>query len=175
MPEILSSECKIWEACRATSAAPSFFDPITIGQANQKFIDGAAAGYNNPVRVVHQEAKHVWPDREFFLISIGTGGAQRKRFAGNLGRVAKAVAKILTDTEIPTDSFFKDHKDMVEKHLFFRFNVAQGLEDVGLEEYKELNTIADATQTYLDTGEIGQKMKMCIEKLRGIPQEGTVT
>ncbi|KAH0553145.1 hypothetical protein GP486_006670 [Trichoglossum hirsutum] len=175
VPETLFNECKIWEACRATSAAPSFFNPITIGQVHQKFIDGAAAGYNNPIRMVYQEAKHVWPDRTLLLISIGTGNARRKRLAGNLGEVAKAMAKILTDAEVSADIFFKDHQDMAKKHLLFRFNVAQGLENVDLEEYKELNTITDATQTYLDSSEIGQKMKMCIERLRGIPRQGTVT
>ena len=38
----------IWEACRATSAATSFFDPIEIGPFREKFVDGAF-GRNNPI------------------------------------------------------------------------------------------------------------------------------
>ncbi|KIM42400.1 hypothetical protein M413DRAFT_43952, partial [Hebeloma cylindrosporum] len=44
------SGCKIWEAARATSAAPTFFKRIEIGRA-QPFIDGGL-GRNNPSRVV---------------------------------------------------------------------------------------------------------------------------
>ncbi len=44
----LLEHVKIWEACRATSAATSFFDPIEIGQFRETFVDGAL-GRNNPV------------------------------------------------------------------------------------------------------------------------------
>ncbi|KDR66070.1 hypothetical protein GALMADRAFT_28572, partial [Galerina marginata CBS 339.88] len=44
------SNCKIWEAARATSAAPTFFKRIEIGR-DQPFIDGGL-GRNNPSRVV---------------------------------------------------------------------------------------------------------------------------
>ncbi|KDR66798.1 hypothetical protein GALMADRAFT_29105, partial [Galerina marginata CBS 339.88] len=44
------SNCKIWEAARATSAAPTFFKRIEIGR-NQPFIDGGL-GRNNPSQVV---------------------------------------------------------------------------------------------------------------------------
>ncbi|KMU75740.1 hypothetical protein CIHG_10262 [Coccidioides immitis H538.4] len=37
-----------WEACRATSAASSFFSPIAIGPYKEGFVDGAT-GANNPV------------------------------------------------------------------------------------------------------------------------------
>ncbi|KDR66087.1 hypothetical protein GALMADRAFT_81213, partial [Galerina marginata CBS 339.88] len=44
------SNCKIWEAARATSAAPTFFKRIEI-RWNQPFIDGGLHR-NNPSRVV---------------------------------------------------------------------------------------------------------------------------
>jgi patatin-like phospholipase/acyl hydrolase len=52
---------RIWEAARATSAATSFFDPISIGRGNlrQSFVDGAT-GANNPVRRLWQEAQRQW-------------------------------------------------------------------------------------------------------------------
>jgi predicted acylesterase/phospholipase RssA len=48
---------KIWEAARATSAATTFFKPITIG--DETFIDGAT-GANNPVRYMLAEARDVF-------------------------------------------------------------------------------------------------------------------
>ncbi|KAI9789620.1 MAG: hypothetical protein M1816_005929 [Peltula sp. TS41687] len=77
---LLYDECTIWEACRATSAATTFFEPITIGRTKQRFVDGAIV-YNNPIELVHREARNVWPgDRAALLISIGTGSAPGKPF-----------------------------------------------------------------------------------------------
>jgi predicted acylesterase/phospholipase RssA len=68
---------KIWEAGRATSAASSFFDPITIGDFRQGFVDGAT-GANNPVYELWNEAQDIWPSKSLedkikCLVSIGTG------------------------------------------------------------------------------------------------------
>jgi predicted acylesterase/phospholipase RssA len=63
----------IWEAARATSAAALFFDPIQIG--HQLFVDGAT-GMNNPVEIVLEEARSIWPNaiaRIQCIVSIGTG------------------------------------------------------------------------------------------------------
>ena len=66
------SDCKIWEAARATSAAPTFFKRIEIGQ-KQPFIDGGI-GRNNPSQVVLDEAKALFGARQIgCLVSIGTG------------------------------------------------------------------------------------------------------
>ena len=46
---------KIWEAGRATSAASSFFNPITIGDFRESFVDGAT-GANNLVYEVWNKA-----------------------------------------------------------------------------------------------------------------------
>ena len=40
---------KVWEAYHATSAAMSFFDPVSIGDFQAGFVDGAI-GANNPLR-----------------------------------------------------------------------------------------------------------------------------
>jgi len=58
----LLGECKIWEACQATSAATTFFEPIVLGPYEQVFADGAVL-YNNSIQLVHREAAELWPDR----------------------------------------------------------------------------------------------------------------
>ena len=45
----LLNSVTIWQACRATSTAPSFFDPIAVGKYGEEFV-GGAAGVNDPVR-----------------------------------------------------------------------------------------------------------------------------
>lgn len=88
--------CKIWEACRATSAAPTFFPPIEI--EGQKFLDGAVLN-NNPVQLDYREAQDLWKDEEPVLVSIGTGDAPVTTFGASLPDVIKSLKRIATETE----------------------------------------------------------------------------
>jgi patatin-like phospholipase/acyl hydrolase len=68
-------KCFIWEAARATSAAPTFFKPITIAAPapGRTFVDGGLT-YNNPAEPALEEAQRLWPDSsKCCLVSIGTG------------------------------------------------------------------------------------------------------
>lgn len=66
-----ANECPIWQAARATSAAPTFFKPMRIGMV--KYADGGL-GYNNPSQLAVDEVRKIWPDHTpNCLISIGTG------------------------------------------------------------------------------------------------------
>jgi hypothetical protein len=66
-----ASECTIWEAGRATSAAPTFFKPIQVGRG--VFIDGGLA-HNNPGELALSEAQKIWKTaNRFCLVSVGTG------------------------------------------------------------------------------------------------------
>ncbi|CZR60142.1 uncharacterized protein PAC_10038 [Phialocephala subalpina] len=159
-PELLYDDCKIWEACRATSAATTFFDPIKIGPFEQEFADGGVI-YNNPVELVHREASVTWPGRmeDAMLISIGTGSAPGAAFEGNIKRIVEAMKEIVTQTERTADNFLRSHEIMANRDLYFRFNVYHGLSDVGLEEWKEKAKMADCTQTYLMNGETRRKVR----------------
>ena len=62
----------LWEACRATSAAPTYFKPYRFDNVNS-FIDGGVFA-NNPSMCAYAEAKHMWGDEEpIYLLSLGTG------------------------------------------------------------------------------------------------------
>lgn len=68
------SHCKIWEACRATSAAPIYFPtfPLQIGEKTYNLIDGGVY-LNNPAVYAYHSARKLWPDEELVLLSLGTG------------------------------------------------------------------------------------------------------
>lgn len=75
--ENASLNCLIWEAARATTAAPTIFKRIGIGEegrAKEEFIDGGIR-CNNPTSQVTEEARAVFGDDSTLgcLISIGTG------------------------------------------------------------------------------------------------------
>ncbi|KAF2186398.1 FabD/lysophospholipase-like protein [Zopfia rhizophila CBS 207.26] len=164
MAEVLFNECRIWEACRATSAATTFFDPITFGRYGQTFVDGAVL-YNNPVQLVQREASQLWPGRKVVMISVGTGAAPSKSFEGNLLAIVRSMKSILTQTERTANDFYHANPDMATDGRLFRFNVSRGLENIGLEEWKEIGAVVDATQSYLDQAETNEKLESCVERL----------
>ncbi|KAG4261989.1 hypothetical protein FPRO03_11457 [Fusarium proliferatum] len=146
-------EPKIWEAARATSAATLFFDPITIGRFGQTFVDGAG-GYNNPIEAVYDEAVALWnakPGDFSMIVSIGTGVDQLTDWGKNFKQLRKTLSDIATETDTTAARFVKNHAELgSDPQRLFRFQVAQGLEKVGLAEHKKMNKIASATQIYME-------------------------
>lgn len=77
-----ADHCMIWEAARATTAAPTFFKEIVITHPppGGPYIDGGI-GHNNPSEIALEEAVRIWPeDKHFALISLGTGKQGRVEF-----------------------------------------------------------------------------------------------
>jgi predicted acylesterase/phospholipase RssA len=69
------SKCAIWQAARATSAAPSFFKEMYIDtpRPGVNYVDGGL-GHNNPSQLALNEAGRIWPEcKHFCIVSIGTG------------------------------------------------------------------------------------------------------
>ena len=75
-PERIAAEFKIWEAARATSAAPPYFKHFLNPRTGRAYLDGALY-HNNPVIVADSERKLLWSDVENMppdlLLSVGTG------------------------------------------------------------------------------------------------------
>ena len=66
----------IWQAARATSAAPFYFEPLCFEHLSQplELVDAGYAGFNDPVHVALHEANTIWGDDKVQLrLSLGTG------------------------------------------------------------------------------------------------------
>ncbi|MEI8321141.1 MAG: patatin-like phospholipase family protein [Alphaproteobacteria bacterium] len=75
----------LWQAARATSAAPTYFKPYTlfVGDEKKKLTDGGI-GVNNPAAVGVTVAKDLMPNKKIYLVSIGTGVYLKKnKFYGS--------------------------------------------------------------------------------------------
>ena len=156
---------KIWEAGRATTAASSFFDPITIGAFGESFLDGGT-GVNNPVYEVWNEAQDMWPSGSLeekiqCLVSTGTGIPSLKPFTGDLVGIGQSLLAIATETEKTAERFNRDKSTLDDRGRYYRFNVIQGLEDVGLEESTRKNMIVAATDRYLESQTVFKQIKAC--------------
>jgi len=165
----LLNSVKIWEACCATSAASSFFDPIAIGRYNEEFVDGAM-GANNPVVELWNQAQLMWgPDplegKVQCLVSIGTGIPSLKPFRDDLLHIGETLVAIATETEQTAERFRRDKAYLDSSNRYFRFNVVRGLEDIGLEESRKRKEIAAATRRYVASQEVFKQMQACAGNL----------
>ncbi|KAJ7033019.1 acyl transferase/acyl hydrolase/lysophospholipase [Mycena alexandri] len=159
--------CKIWEAARATSAAPTFFKRIEIGRGQQHFIDGGL-GSNNPSKVVLDEAKKVFPDRQIgCVVSIGTGQVGRISIdkPGFFQRliptdVIEALQGIATDCEAK-------HEEMLalfdnSPNTYFRLNVEQGMQNIKLSEWEKLSNVEAHTAQYMRRKEVEKTLTLLV-------------
>ena len=149
---------QIWQAARATSAAPTFFKPIHINKT--AYVDGGL-GYNNPAFEVFDEAEDLFPnmrspDGSACLVNIGTGETKvvtaynwkRSPFQHVIPtQTIEALKSIVTDC----DSTHEQLTRMFRRtpHRYFRFNVKQGLENVGLGGWKKVDYVIQTTERYL--------------------------
>lgn len=113
-PEIVhkmrDDKAEIWEVCRATTAAPTYFYPqqmkiYEFGNDNDEDSEGKGAafyfdggfGTNNPTELSYNEVgSYSEPGESLVVVSIGTG-KHKKGFSSMLG--AKYNQRYKTDTE----------------------------------------------------------------------------
>jgi len=168
-----SFNCTIWEAARATTAAPTFFKGIDIGApgSKERFIDGAL-GRNNPVWQVFEEAELVFPNRRVACtISIGSGQAQTiaipkpSLFQRILPfDVVNAMVQIATHCERTAEETERRFKS--SPNLYFRLNVEQGMQNVTLDQWDRLGEVATHTNQYLLKVEVDQKVGNAARAIR---------
>ncbi|PQE09025.1 Kinesin light chain protein [Rutstroemia sp. NJR-2017a BBW] len=167
----LLNSIKIWEACRATSAASSFFDPIAVGRYGEGFVDGAT-GANNPVWEVWNQAQLLWGPQPLegkikCLVSIGTGVPSLKPFRDDVFHIGKTLVAIATETGQTAERFRRDKTHLDDSGRYYRFNVDRGLEEVGLEESKKRKEIAAATGRYIGSQGVFKQMQACADNMAG--------
>lgn len=171
LPDELGIPATICEAALATSAATGFFDPVSIG--SRQFVDGAL-GANNPVDEVEGEASNIWCSETGDLkplvkcfISIGTGNPGKRAIEDDVLKfLSKTLVGIATETEETERKFIARWAKHFDEKRYFRFNVEQGLQEVGLAEYQEQGTIEAATDEYLKHQSQKFRVRDCVQNLR---------
>jgi ankyrin repeat protein len=182
-------EAKVWEAARATSAAPTFFQPMVIDGI--RYGDGGT-GWNNPTEEAIDEAHIIWPKRPIgCLISIGTGLEDPLQLRDQSGKVSDSFLRSLFRTAAPKQDFKlrvaefcvqcltsceKVHEKIDSNPTrygldssYYRLNVPQGMSKIGLEEWDKLSEMKSLTKSYMDSGYI-RRTKQTISKLLLNPQ-----
>ena len=166
LPRILSTydpndrTTRIWEALRATSAAPTFFEEMQFGIPKVTYLDGGM-GFNNPCAEVDYAAKALWEGRAIgVIVSVGTGlqsipSVQRMAswLPFGLGTdisLASALAGMATSTARVDNEMKRMYSGSDTK--YYRFDVDRGLADVSLEQWMREDEMASLTEQYMHDG-----------------------
>ncbi|OCL02481.1 FabD/lysophospholipase-like protein, partial [Glonium stellatum] len=158
----------IWEAARATTAAPSYFDPIEI--SNRKFGDGGF-GTNNPAAEMFWEVANMNggdPKSVSLLLSIGTGESKINRFKD--GPVGKYRGYLNAARRLASSSAaVHENLQALGKAFgipYYRFNVPGGLGKMKLDEWKPrrgrkegtLEKICSLTENYCNQSDVRKQL-----------------
>jgi hypothetical protein len=157
----------IWQALRATMAAPTLFDPVDV--AAVELTSGALAS-NNPVRELWLEAADAWPknyamDKISCMISLGTGIPPIRSFQTTASGLSKSLAALVTETEKTAESFRREHYELGADHRYHRFSVTHGLESVGLEDYSSSALVVASTRNYIAAAHVLPEIRDSGKKL----------
>jgi len=146
----------IWMVARATSAAPSYLRDVDI--EGRKFVDGAI-GFNNPTEELHDEVEYLYGEKASSLvlsIGTGTGPPHSSKFKGGFGVVKDALGE-MTDCEKIHQNM--DRRSQRENFEYQRFNVKNDMGKIKIGAYKELPTIKEKTERYLQESNVDERLR----------------
>ena len=158
----LQIACKIWEAGRATSAAPLYFPPMQIG--GHRFFDGGMQS-NDPILEVVDEAYQLYGQEAPIqaVVSIGAGASKSLAPSGGAYSVINSVVARTTETEGKHREFVAKQRTLLSS--YFRLQEYDLLGSIDLAALKELPRIEQLTEAYIQS-ETGKKtIEDCAKKL----------
>jgi patatin-like phospholipase/acyl hydrolase len=151
-PNTKADTCPIYQAARATSAAPTYYLAQTI--YGKKYVDGGA-GHNNPAQLAKLEAEKLWPGRRIdVIVSIGTG-TWRNVSAKDPKR---ACIRYTTGSHSVHSLMEQLHGSMGN---YYRFDVPEMGSEVSLSEWQKITYIEDKTEEYIRRSETQAVMERC--------------
>lgn len=163
-------EYKMWEAARATSAAPLYFNQMKMSHSAFTFSDGGMLR-NNPTDAVYHEARQIWPSRDIsIVISIGTGVVETSGLKNKFRSMIDFTIKALVDAQVQAQAFERstDGRDLISRGRYFRFNVEQGLQKTRMDDASEktLAKLQAHTETYLRSDNVNISVDQCVQRRR---------
>jgi Patatin-like phospholipase len=166
----------IWEAARATCAAPTFFQPARLdsesGDPNHIVLVDGGLGHNNPTLHLLEEARAQWPGRKIeSVLSIGTGRQKGDQIfvdalistlqgrAKSLLLGSKYLKQVATSSENIHEAVKNQFAAMGYSQGLFRYSVPKEYDmNVELDDYKKYSTIKDSTAKYLRENTVKEQM-----------------
>ncbi|XP_027205645.2 calcium-independent phospholipase A2-gamma-like [Dermatophagoides pteronyssinus] len=167
-----SSKHRIWEAVRASSAAPGYFEEFTIDKHVHQ--DGGIL-LNNPTAVALHEAKLLWPNEPIqCVISLGSGRYQPPsnrtiELDDNNKDVTLSSLKHkilrLIDSATDTEMIHRLMQDMLPDPVYYRMNpMLTDYSTIDENRPEKLEQMKQDAQIYLRKND--HKFRTAIEQLK---------
>lgn len=153
----------IWEAARATSAAPTYFPEMKFKGVT--FWDGGLLN-NNPIDQLWDARFDAEPVR--CILSLGAS-RPTKTVVGPFALVneIKQITGFLTDPEPKHKDFERMIRRMNTKRpdykqiQYFRLNASTKSDSIDLSDYRKIGKLKKDTNEYLDTPEVQETILRC--------------
>ena len=167
-------DCKIWQAIRATMAAPCLFKAIEIpstGEIPECFADGGL-GCNNPSLEVVREAAQLFGDNctVSVFLSIGAGHPgiiKLPKSADVWQKLIQALDGIATDCERIADDL--KHRCSSIPDIYFRLNILHGAAMVPHDEWSKSGEMLTHTRAYLQADDVSRNIDLIAKHLCNVP------
>ncbi|XP_055353718.1 calcium-independent phospholipase A2-gamma-like [Paramacrobiotus metropolitanus] len=164
-----SSKYKVWEAMRASSAAPGFFQECRLDNVIHQ--DGGILN-NNPTAIGIHESRLLWPKEKLHtVVSMGTGRFRKKQEVQNQ-EVAKAIgltswrSKLTSIIASATDTegIHTTLQDLLPPSTYFRVNPILS-EDLGMDisDIKKMDILIHDSRKFVEDNPV--LMRQIAEKL----------
>ncbi|XP_069707523.1 calcium-independent phospholipase A2-gamma isoform X2 [Phaenicophaeus curvirostris] len=143
---------KLWQAIRASSAAPGYFQEYVLG--NDLHQDGGLL-LNNPSALAVHECKCLWPNVPLqCLVSLGTGRYESEGKANVTYTSLKAKLTNVISSATDTEEVHTMLDALLPPDTYFRFNPLMN-EDIALDESRKekLNQLQTDGIRYLERNE----------------------
>lgn len=140
---------QMWQAVRASSAAPGYFQEFTLqGDIHQ---DGGII-LNNPCALAVHESRLLWPNQSFqCVLSLGTGRYDSVKRSTATSTSLRAKISNLICSATDTEGVHTLLDDLLTPNVYFRFNPMLST-GVSLDESRPgaLDVLMQDTQEYLE-------------------------
>lgn len=139
------------EVVRATTAAPTYFPPVTLG--SHCLIDGVVFA-GNPALCAYAQARNMFPlEEEFFVVSLGTGLQERDRYCVEVKQWgvkdwAGSIIGVMLNASCASVNY--QMQALVGPGNYIRFQAPLGLENSDMDDASSenmQNLLAIAQQT----------------------------
>ncbi|XP_041654259.1 calcium-independent phospholipase A2-gamma-like [Cheilinus undulatus] len=144
-----ASGCQMWQAVRASSAAPGYFQEFTLQSDIHQ--DGGII-LNNPCALAVHESRLLWPNQPFqCVLSLGTGRYDNAKKGPATSTSLRAKISNLICSATDTEGVHTLLDDLLAPDVYFRFNPMLSTE-VSLDESRPtaLDQLQRDTQSYLE-------------------------
>ncbi|XP_061591467.1 calcium-independent phospholipase A2-gamma-like [Cololabis saira] len=144
-----ASGCQMWEAVRASSAAPGYFQEFPFQSDIHQ--DGGII-LNNPCALAVHESRLLWPKQPFqCVLSLGTGRYDNARRGPATSTSLRAKISNLISSATDTEGVHTLLDELLASDVYFRFNPMLSAE-VPLDENRPevLDQLQRDTQNYLE-------------------------